>query len=270
MAKSVIPEITSHASTYAFDSHKSGRRALLYLLVPRASRHFTPATIVSLAETDEARARTSKKDNDVRVRELRAAASSDLLKLVEEKGEDMLRDPGASLLCAEIMLFAEGDSTAAIDALLEPLGRTYPTPTPSSGELMHVIDIPHSSRVYKTLLQGGHYDRLTSTISRPAPAPAAPTTFSTGTTAPPPPQMFSASKFASRFLETVGQEGLVRMAEGGNGAFVVAELVRRVEEEGSAEEKNTVKGWFGKGVVGKIEKSGGRGVGELVARLKAL
>jgi len=111
MTKSVVQEITQHASTFAFDSHKHGRRSLLYLLVPRSSRHFPPATTALLAETDAARARTSKKDPNVRLREIRAAATegrTGLLKLAEERMDEMARDPGAGLLLAEILLYSEG------------------------------------------------------------------------------------------------------------------------------------------------------------------
>lgn len=111
MAKSVVSEITQHARTFAFDSHKHGRRALLYLIVPRSPRHFPPATTVLLAETDAARARTSKKDADVREREIRTAASEGrggLLHLAEERMEEMIRDPGTSLLLTEILLYADG------------------------------------------------------------------------------------------------------------------------------------------------------------------
>lgn len=111
MAKSVVQEITQHASKFAFDSHKHGRRALLYLLVPRSPRHFPPATTTLLAETDAGRARTSKKDPDVRLREIRAAATegrTGLLKLAEERMDEMMRDPGASLLLTEILLYSEG------------------------------------------------------------------------------------------------------------------------------------------------------------------
>lgn len=114
MAKSVVSEITQHARTFAFDSHKHGRRALLYLIVPRSPRHFPPATTVLLAETDASRARTSKKDADVREREIRTAASEGrggLLHLAEERMDEMIRDPGTSLLLAEILLYADGGTS---------------------------------------------------------------------------------------------------------------------------------------------------------------
>jgi hypothetical protein len=85
-----------------------GRRALLYLIVPRTRRHFTPAQIASLAETDEIRARTSKKTQEVREAEIRAGASEALVKWVKDKGGLLLRETGASLVVTEIMLFSEG------------------------------------------------------------------------------------------------------------------------------------------------------------------
>ncbi len=50
----------------------------------------------------------SKKDPVVRRKELLSYASEGLLQLVGEKGEEMVRDPGAGLLVQEIMVYAVG------------------------------------------------------------------------------------------------------------------------------------------------------------------
>lgn len=77
--------------------------------MPRALKHFTPALVARLAETDAAKARTSKKDDAVRRAEVRAAASEGLLQLVQgPRAEEMVRDPGGSLVVGEIMLNADG------------------------------------------------------------------------------------------------------------------------------------------------------------------
>ncbi|KAJ7916192.1 armadillo-type protein [Mycena leptocephala] len=131
--KTLVPEMTAPANTLC--QTPQGRRALLYLIVPRTRRHFTPAQIASLAETDEVRARTSKKTQEVREAEIRAGAS-------EALGGLLLRETGASLVVTEIMLFAEGDHSP------------------------HPIDLPHASRLYKALLQGGHFNRATSKSRR--------------------------------------------------------------------------------------------------------
>ena len=79
-----------------------------YLLVPPTRQHFTPAQIATMAEMDEIRARTSKKDTSVREEEVRKAASLGLIEFVRDCGGLIGRETGASLVIAEIMLFAEG------------------------------------------------------------------------------------------------------------------------------------------------------------------
>jgi pumilio family protein 6 len=93
------------AGELALDKH--GRKLLLYLLAPRSTRHFIPSTIAQLKQSDESAAKTSKKDKDIRRKELKAVMSPDLLKLVEQ-GEQLLRDTGASILVTEILLTADG------------------------------------------------------------------------------------------------------------------------------------------------------------------
>jgi pumilio family protein 6 len=105
-AKSLVSDITSHASSLA--TSPQGRRSLFHLIVPRTRRHFTPAQIAVIAETDDMRAKTSKKDNAVREEEIRKAASEGLLQFVAEKGAEIARDTGGSLVVLEIVLYAEG------------------------------------------------------------------------------------------------------------------------------------------------------------------
>jgi pumilio family protein 6 len=93
---------------------KQGRKVLLYLLTPRSSRHFIPSTVAQLKQVDEAAAKTSKKDKDIRRKELKDVISPDLIKLVEDQGEQLLRETGSSLLVAEILLSAVGGKSADV------------------------------------------------------------------------------------------------------------------------------------------------------------
>lgn len=86
--------------------------------------------------------------------------------------------------------------------------------------------MPHSCRLYKTLLQGGHYSQQTKGVVR---APA---------------ECFTPSAFASTWVKVVGKDDTRAIALGG-GAFVVAALCERIKEDGNAEEKKLVRGWFG-------------------------
>lgn len=106
LSKGLISLITTSAQKLY--TTPQGRRSLLYLLVPRTRRHFTPAQIASLAETDEIRSKTSKKAPSSREEEVRKAASEDLIRWVEDSGETLIREPSGNLVVGEVMLYAEG------------------------------------------------------------------------------------------------------------------------------------------------------------------
>ncbi|KAG6825975.1 hypothetical protein H0H93_016924 [Arthromyces matolae] len=165
-----------------------GRRSLFYLLVPRTRRHFTPAQITLLAETDETRSKTSKKTPEVREEEIRKYASEALLSWLEQNTASIVREPGGSLVATEIMLCADGDKAAASRSLLKVISTSYPSADPS---LQHPIDLPHTSRLYKTLLQGGHFNHATKSVE---PAPG-----------------WDAGAFAKEFTEIVGKDVTIGM-----------------------------------------------------------
>lgn len=96
------------ASTDSPIDHASGRRSLFYLLLPRDLRYFTPALIRTIAETDAIIAQTSKKDAEVRKKEILAGASEGLLKFVTSEAEKLVRDPAGSLVATDVVLHAEG------------------------------------------------------------------------------------------------------------------------------------------------------------------
>ncbi|KAF8218254.1 armadillo-type protein [Mycena galopus ATCC 62051] len=245
VVKTLVPEMTAPANTLC--QTPQGRRALLYLIVPRTRRHFTPAQIASLAETDEIRARTSKKTQEIREAEVRAGASDALIKWVKDKGALLLRETGASLVLTEIMLFAEGDKTAANETLLRAASAAYPCEDDP-----HPIDLPHSSRLYKTLLQGGHFNRATSGVEQ---VPS-----------------WDAIAFAQQFVETVGKEVCVAMCTKGecSGCFVIAELCEALTGDGGKDARKTLKGWFGSAVVKDIEAGEAKGKKILLEKIAAL
>ncbi|KAF8519730.1 armadillo-type protein [Hysterangium stoloniferum] len=253
-AKQLIAELLPSPPTSTTPStlltSAAGRRTLLYTIIPRSLRHFTPAIVHALAETDALRAKTSKKDEAVRRDEVRAAASPGLLALVEERGVEMSRDPKGSLVVAEIILFTEGDNSPALKTLSTPLSLPYPSPSPSTP---HPIDIPHTSRLYKTLLQGGHYNMSSKSIE--------------------PSSHYDPGAFATMFVSTVGREGALEMATGG-GAFVLAELCERLKggdgDEAVHALRGKVKEWFGESEMRRVEASEAKGKNVLLEKLRAL
>ncbi|KAF9648433.1 hypothetical protein BDM02DRAFT_3187093 [Thelephora ganbajun] len=145
------------------------------------------------------------------------------------------------------MLQADGDRSAATETLLELIVTPYPAPAASAP---HPIDASHVARLYKTLLQGGHYDQSSKSITKPS-------------------SSFSPSTFASSFLTAVGQDVIVAMAQG-NGAFVVAELCRRVSAEGTDKEKRLLRIWFTEELRKDIRGKEMRGQSVLLESIDAL
>ncbi|KAI0764723.1 ARM repeat-containing protein [Fomes fomentarius] len=243
-AKSLVSDIVASAPSLYKSSQ--GRRSLIYLVAPRTRRHFTPAQIATIAETDATRAKTSKKDDTLRASEILKAASEGLLDWVAQSGSEVSRDPGGSLVVLEIMLEADGDKSNASNTLLQALTASYPSPDPSTP---HPVSLPHTSRLYKTLLQGGHFSHSTRTIER---APR-----------------WSARDFATRFVEVVGRDVIVATAED-EGAFVVAALCEQLAEHADLKERKTVKGWFDAETEKAVQDKGAKGVNVLLESLKKL
>ncbi|KAJ9109007.1 hypothetical protein QFC21_000333 [Naganishia friedmannii] len=166
MGKAIIADIGQMAGELALDKH--GRKVLFYLLAPRSTRHFIPSTIAQLKQSDESAAKTSKKDKDIRRKELKAVMSPDLLKLVEEQGEQLLRDTGASILVTEILLSADGDKAKALEAIAQPLTTPYPNPAPAESDpnpaTSHILDLGYAVRAYKTLLAGGRFSTTSNAV----------------------------------------------------------------------------------------------------------
>jgi len=114
-----------------------------------------------------------------------------------------------------VTLACFSDKEAAMAALLIPLEASYP-----SDDHAHPIDLPHTSRLYKVLLQGGHFSHATNAVAaRPN---------------------FNPSAFATAFLRHVKPVDIVAMARGG-GTFVIAALVERVVADGTPEERSKLK-----------------------------
>ncbi|KAI0674047.1 ARM repeat-containing protein [Trametes maxima] len=243
-AKSLVADIVTSAPSLYTSSQ--GRRSIIYLVAPRTRRHFTPAQIATLAETDSIRAKTSKKDDELRASEIRKAASEGLLQWIAESGAEVARDTGGSLVVCEVMLEAEGDNSAASETLLKTLSTPYPSTEPANP---HPISLPHTSRLYKTLLQGGHFSQSTRTIEQSP--------------------RFSAREFAVRFIQLVGRDITVAIAKA-DGAFVVAALCEQLASRDDAEERNTVKGWFDAKTCKEIREADGKGANVLLESLKKL
>lgn len=152
----------------------------------------------------------------------------------------------------EILFLFFLDKTAASKSLLTVISSPYPSPDPAAP---HPIDLPHTSRLYKTLLQGGHFNHNTKSIER---APG-----------------WDARVFAEAFVDVVGEQVGVAMCIKGqrDGAFVIAELCEafmRQENEGTKTARIKVKQWFGPAILKEIEKGDAKGKRVLLEKIALL
>ncbi|KAL9709456.1 Pumilio y domain member 6 [Leucoagaricus gongylophorus] len=248
LAKSLISEMT--ASAHNIYEKPQGLRALVYLLTPRSRRHLMPIQIASLEETDAVRQRTSKKDSETRIAEIRRFASDDLLRWIAQHGAQVSRDPRGSLIATEVMLYAEGDKTSATKTLLDAIAIPYPSSDPSNP---HLIDCSWASRMYKTLLQGGHFNKKTQSVELT--------------------ESWDAFKFSSLFVDIVPQMTVIAMCTEGekNGGFVIATLCETlVKKDDQTAERQKVKSWFGEKEKVAIKEGNGRGQLLLLEALELL
>ncbi|CAE6443792.1 unnamed protein product [Rhizoctonia solani] len=248
VGKSLVTDITALSPSL---SRTLARRVLLYLLVPRTPRHFTPALLRTISQTDFAQGTTSKKDPEVRRAELRAVASPGMIKAIEDDAEALVRDRGASVFVGEVMLFAEGDKSKALEALLAPISNAYTPPAPESDLsdptiMTHILNLSHASRLYKSLVQGGHFNQQTKEIERSEQAPKG---------------------VAGKFMYAAGKENVTSMALG-EGGFVIAEVVGKLKEEGDQEKLKEIRSWFKKDTRERLGKGDIRGSAVLLQRLR--
>ncbi|PVF96955.1 ARM repeat-containing protein [Serendipita vermifera] len=247
VAKSILTDVAVLTGKLYMDAN--GRRSLLYPLIGRNTRHVTPAMISTLASTDSIREKTSKKDNTIRADEIRQAISGDMLREVKSRAEELIVDPGGSLLVVETLLNATGDKTETMQAILEPLRTSYP----GVGS-QHPIERVHTARMYKQLLQGGHWSQSKQCVETSS--------------------EFNAGEFAAEFIRIVGEDDkgarIVAMAKG-NGTFMIAELCERVSKVGSSEDKTKLKRWLSKGLTqAKGEEKNIKGFNVLLEKIAAL
>ncbi|WWC69567.1 uncharacterized protein I206_103510 [Kwoniella pini CBS 10737] len=259
MGKAFVSDVVGLATNLAFD--KQGRRALLYLLTPTSTKHFMPQTISSLAASAASAKElgTSKKDTELRRKELLGYASEGLLKAVEEKGDEMVRDPGAGMVVQETLLYAQGDKSKAMNTLAKALEIPYPDPAPVEAnpdiKTSHPLDLSHSIRTFKTLLSGGHFNTSTKKIEIPDENLS---------------NQFSKLIWKSIFSSSLSEENVIKICKG-NAPFVMVELIEALKKSSEEKEFKEIKNVLKKkGVKEQIEQSVRKGSNLLVEKINEL
>ncbi|KAK0737707.1 armadillo-type protein [Apiosordaria backusii] len=179
-SKSIFPEILGKAEdqdpgNIIFLANDPNARIVSLYLFQGQSKSLFPSShaddLELLSELHEIRKNTSKKDAEVRRKELVAAMSPQVLAAVAAFPKELVASSFGCQFVADVLLSTVGDKTAALEAvastaagepnpaLPEDADPLYPPPP-------HISLTPHGGKLYKTLIAGGRFDRETGTVKR--------------------------------------------------------------------------------------------------------
>lgn len=143
----IISEICD--SLTSIITNKYGRKVLLYLLSPRDTTYFSPAVIKILQQGDGNA--YSKKDVDIRRRELLEAISPAVLNYLNLHAEELVMDKATCVIVPAILKVVIGDVQPAMETIAS-LAAKEMVPGGKDGEL-HIAEHPAGHLVLKWLIE---------------------------------------------------------------------------------------------------------------------
>ncbi|KAI1280422.1 Pumilio -like protein 3 [Halotydeus destructor] len=117
--KTILVELFSTENALSLAQYKNGLKVLHYLLTPRDSRHFHKDVVAILEAGDKNP--HSKKEVDIRRKELLEASSPHLFRLVANHADVLVQNNGCALLMIDILTLAvdsDGLKAAAMDKIV--------------------------------------------------------------------------------------------------------------------------------------------------------
>ncbi|XP_040844837.1 pumilio homolog 3 isoform X2 [Ochotona curzoniae] len=193
----IISEIISSLPNIVND--KYGRKVLLYLLSPRDPAH-TVREIIEVLQKGDGNAH-SKKDAEIRRRELLESISPALLSYLQGHAQELVLDKSACVLVSGILGAATGDVQPAMEAIAT-LAADPLHPGGKDGEL-HVAEHPAGHLVLKWLIE---QDRKMKESGRQG-------------------------CFAKTLVERVGVKNLKGWASVNRGAIILSSLLQSTDQE---------------------------------------
>ncbi|KAK4192613.1 armadillo-type protein [Podospora australis] len=155
----------------------NARITILYLFEGQSKSLF-PAShaydLELLSEIHEIRKTASKKDSEIRRKELVAAMSPQLLAALAASPKELVATSFGCQFVADVLLSATGDKAVALEAIASTAAGE-PTPVLSEGvdplypPPPHISLTPHGGKMFKTLIAGGRFDKETGAVKRVEP-----------------------------------------------------------------------------------------------------
>ena len=161
VSKSVFPELVGkdpsseeqQQSLLASTTDLSARITLLYPFCGEAKAILPNEDLKLLNEIHRARTTTSKKDPEVRRKELIASLSPPLLQLIASYATELVATSFGCQFISEVLLGAIGDRQPAMDAVVAL--------TKNDEETQALLNTPAAGRMLKTLVLGGKFNPAT-------------------------------------------------------------------------------------------------------------
>ena len=146
-----------HSLIMSYLTNLNGRIPILYPFVAKPASILPDEDIALLKEIHKIRTTTSKKDANVRRKELIKALSPPLLSLIAAKAGDLIQTSFGCQFITEVLLSSEGDKNEALKAVANLAGREEP-------DLQAAIEVPAALRMLKALALGGRYNQNTKAV----------------------------------------------------------------------------------------------------------
>lgn len=176
--KSILPEILGkgedkEAENVVFSVlNPNARIVLRYPFEGTSTTLFPPShwsDLGLLKEVHAIRKNTSKKDAEVRRKEVVTAMSPAMLRVIASSAKDLMATSFGCQMITEVLLTAVGDKKEALEAVAATAaGDPNQEPEESEDSLapprQHPARDPFAARMYKTLVSGGHYDKASGKV----------------------------------------------------------------------------------------------------------
>ncbi|KAI6780168.1 pumilio-like proteiny domain family member 6 [Emericellopsis cladophorae] len=175
-SKSIFPEILGEGGDAQVQNvleavHNPFARSTILYLLEGMSKSLFPAgqayDVEVLNEVHEIRKTTSKKDPEARRQELVAAFSPQLISAVAATPRELTSSTFGCQLVADVMLSCEGDKSSALDAIAQ-CAEGAPTAVVEGADdvapPVHISQTAFGSRMLKSLIQGGRFDKAAGKV----------------------------------------------------------------------------------------------------------
>jgi pumilio family protein 6 len=157
--KDVTPEIQDRLLGYVLNLNS--RALLLYPFGSNPRSLLAKEDLALLTQVYDIRTQTSKKDSDIRHKELARYLSSPFISLIAERAGELIQSSFGCQFIQDVLIGADGDKTPALDAILAALARE---------DLQEVVVSPPVGRMLKALVHSGHFNPATKAIEVCEPA----------------------------------------------------------------------------------------------------